>query len=65
MKTCPEFYIIEQYASSDCELRCTRDWNVGYHEKYMNGGNSGVFKKNSVSSSLHPPMKTVVQPVLK
>ncbi len=31
-----------------------QDRNVGYHEKYMNGGNTGVFKKNSVSSSTHP-----------
>ncbi len=53
-KTCPEFYIINPYASSDCELHCTRDRNVGYHEKYMNGGNAGVFKKNSVCSSTHP-----------
>ncbi len=28
--------------------------NVGYREKYMNGGNTGVFKKNSVCSSTHP-----------
>ncbi len=46
-KTCPD-------TSSDCELHCTRDRNVGYHEKYMNGGNTGVFKKNSVCSSTHP-----------
>ncbi len=46
-KTCPD-------TSSDCELHCTRDQNVGYHEKYMNGGNTGVFKKNSVCSSTHP-----------
>ncbi len=43
-KICPEFYIINPYKSSDCELHCTRDQNVGYHEKYMNGSNSGVFK---------------------
>ncbi len=53
-KTCPEFYIINTYTSSDCELHCTRDRNVGYHEKYMNGGNTGVFKKNTVCSSTHP-----------
>ncbi len=52
-KTCTEFHIIYSYTSSDCELRCTRDRNVGYHEKYMNGGNNGVFKKNSVCSSTH------------
>ncbi len=46
-KTCPDM-------SSDWELHCTRDRNVGYHEKYMNGGNTGVFKKNSVCSSTHP-----------
>ncbi len=46
-KTCPD-------TSSDCELHYTRDRNVGYHEKYMNGGNTGVFKKNSVCSSTHP-----------
>ncbi len=33
---------------------CTRDQNVSYHEKYMNGGNTGVFKKNSVCRSKHP-----------
>ncbi len=53
-KTCPQFYIINPYTSSDCELHCTRDRNIGYHEKYMNGGNTGVFKKNSVCSSTHP-----------
>ncbi len=53
-KTCLEFYIINPYTSSDCELHCMRDRNVGYHEKYMNGGNTGVFKKNSVCSSTHP-----------
>ncbi len=53
-KTYPEFYIINPYTSSDCELHCTRDRNVGYHEKYMNGGNSGIFKKNIVCSSTHP-----------
>ncbi len=47
-KTCPD-------TSSDCELHYTREQNVvGYHEKYMNGGNTGVFKKNSVCSSTHP-----------
>ncbi len=46
-KTCPD-------TSSDCELHNTRDRNVGYHEKYMNGGNTGIFKKNSVCSSTHP-----------
>ncbi len=40
--------------SSDCELHYTRDRTVGYHEKYMNGGNTGLFKKNSVCSSTHP-----------
>ncbi len=40
--------------SSDCELHCTQDQSVGYHEKYMNSGNNGVFKKNSVCSSTHP-----------
>ncbi len=53
-KTCPEFYIINPYTFSDWELRCMRDRNVSYHEKYMNGGNTGVFKKNSVFSSTHP-----------
>ncbi len=53
-KTCPEFYIINPYTSSDCELHYTRDRTVGYHEKYMNGDNTGVFKKNSVCSSTHP-----------
>ncbi len=40
-KTCPEFYIINPYTFSDCELHCTRAemW------KSMNGGNTGVFKK--------------------
>ncbi len=50
-KTCLEFYIINSHTSSDWELRCR---NVGYHEKYMNGANTGVFKKNSVCSSTHP-----------
>jgi len=53
-KTCPEFYIINPHTPSDWELRCTRNRNVGYHEKYMNGGNTSVFKKNSVCSSTHP-----------
>ncbi len=52
-KTCPKFYIINPYMSIDWELHCMRDRNVGFHEKYMNGGNNGVFKKNSVCSS-HP-----------
>ncbi len=47
-ETCPEFYMINPYTFSDCELRCTRYRDVGHHEKYMNGGNTGVFKKNSV-----------------
>ncbi len=46
--------------SSDCELHCTRDRNVGYHEKYMNGGNTGVF---IVYAALHTHMKTAAQPV--
>ncbi len=53
-KTCPEFYIINPYTFSDWELRCTRDRNVGYHEKYISIGNTGIFKKNSVCSSTHP-----------
>ncbi len=53
-ETCPEFYIINPYTFSDWELRSTLDRNVGYHEKYMNGGNTGVFKNNSVCSSTHP-----------
>ncbi len=53
-KTCPEFYIINPYTSSDCELHCTRDRTVGYHKTYMNGSNTGIFKKNSVCSSTHP-----------
>ncbi len=60
-KTCPEFYIINPYTFSDCELCCTRNRNVGYHKKYMNGGNTGVFKKYSVRSSTL--MKTAAQPV--
>ncbi len=28
--------------------------NVGYHEKYMNDGNTSIFKKNSVSNTTHP-----------
>ncbi len=31
-----------------------RDQSFGHHEKYMNGGNTGIFKKNSVCSSAHP-----------
>ncbi len=53
-KTSPEFYIINPYTPSDCELHCTWDRNVGYHEKYMNGGNTGIFKKNSLCSSTQP-----------
>ncbi len=53
-KTCPEFYIINPYTPSGCELHCMQDRNVGYHEKYMNGDNTGIFKKNSISSSTHP-----------
>ncbi len=52
-KTCPEFYIINPYTFSDWELCCMQDRNFGYHEKYMNGGNTGIFKKNSVCSSTH------------
>ncbi len=47
-KTCPAFYMINPYTFCDWELHCTRDQNVGYHEKYMNGGNTSIFKKNSV-----------------
>ncbi len=53
-ETCSEFYIINPYTFSDWELSCTRDRNVGYHEKYMNGCNTGVFKNNNVCSSTHP-----------
>ncbi len=53
-KTCLQFYIIYPYTHSDCELHCTRNPNVGYHEKYMNGDNTDLFKKNSVCSSTHP-----------
>ncbi len=53
-ENCPEFYIINPYTFSDWELRSTLDRNVGYHEKYMNGGNTGVFKNNSVCISTHP-----------
>ncbi len=60
-KTCPEFYIINPYTFSDWELRCMRDRNVGYHEKYMNGGNTGVFKNRVCSSTQY--MKTAAQPV--
>ncbi len=49
-KTCPD-------TSSDYELHCTRDRTVGYHEKYMNGSNTGIFKKNSVCSSTQPTWK--------
>ncbi len=31
-----------------------KTWAVGYHEKYMNGSNTGIFKKNGVCSSTHP-----------
>ncbi len=43
-KTCPEFYMINPNPnpSSDCKLHCTRDRNVGHHEKYMNGGKTGI-----------------------
>ncbi len=54
-KTCPVD------TSSDCELHYTRDRNVGYHEKYMNGGNTGVFKR-IVYAALHTHMKTAAQP---
>ncbi len=47
-KTCPSFI----YQPSDCELNCKRDLNVGSHKKYMNG-NTGVFRKNGVSSTTH------------
>ncbi len=53
-KTSPEFYIINPYTFSDYELHYTWGWNVGYHEKYMNGGNTGILMKNSVSSTTHP-----------
>ncbi len=53
-KTYPEFYIINPYTFSDWEMLCTRDRNVGCHENYMNGGNTGVFKKNSICSFTHP-----------
>ncbi len=63
-KTCPEFYIINPYMSSDCELHCTRDRNVGYHEKYMNSGNTGIFTvRRIVYAALHTHMKTAAQPV--
>ncbi len=51
-KTCPD-------TSSDYELLCTPDRN---HEKYMNGGNTGVFKR-IVYAALHTYMKTAAQPV--
>ncbi len=53
-RTCLQFYIIYPYKHSDCELHSTRNPNVGYHEKYMNGDNTDLFKKNSVCSSTHP-----------
>ncbi len=39
--------------AQDCELHYMWGWNVGYHEKYMNGGNTGIFRKNNVSNT-HP-----------
>ncbi len=35
-------------------MHCTQGWKVGYHEKYMNGGNTSVFKMYSASSTMHP-----------
>ncbi len=58
-KTCPEFYIINPYTFSDWELRCTRDRNVGYHEKYMNGSNT-VYLRRIVYAVLHTHMKTAL-----
>ncbi len=52
-KTGQEFYIINPYMRYDWELCCTRDRNVAIM-KYMNGGNTGVFKRNGVCSSTHP-----------
>ncbi len=49
-ETYPYIYIINPYTLT---ASCTRDRNIGYHEKYMNGGNIGVFMKNSVCSSTH------------
>ncbi len=60
-KTCPEFSIINSCMISYWELRCTRDRNVGYHEKYMNGGNA--YLRRILYAALHSHMKTAVQPV--
>ncbi len=46
-KTCPD-------TSSDCELHYTRDRNVGYHEKYMNGGNTGVVPNSDPCQIITP-----------
>ncbi len=54
-KTCPD-------TSSDYELHCTRDRTVGYHEKYMNGGNPAYLRR-IVYAALHTHMKTAAQPV--
>ncbi len=58
MKTCPEFYIINPYTSSDCELHCTRDRTVGYHEKYMNGSNTAYLRRIVYAANLHTHLKT-------
>ncbi len=59
-KTCPEFYIINPYTSSDYELHCMRDRNVGYHEKYIF---TAAYLRRIVYAAPHTHMKTAAKPV--
>ncbi len=58
--TCPEFYIIYHTRSVTGSCVACRTKMLAIM-KYMNGGNTGVFKK--VYAALHTHMKTAAQPV--
>ncbi len=49
--------------SSDCELHCTRDRNVGYHESIWTAAIPHIYCKKIVYAALHTHMKTAAQPV--
>ncbi len=56
-KTCPEFYIINPYTFSDCELR----WGGTKMLAIMKS--IWTYLKRIVYAALHTHMKTAAQPV--
>ncbi len=61
-KTCPEFYIINPYTSSDCELHCTRDRNVAIMKSIWTAA-IPAYLRRILYAALHTHMETAAQPV--